>query len=253
MYVQNTGTITKTRTATSLFGYRNSNEINSFAASLARKTSLDENQKAIARDSITISSKTVDPVKVYEEMTMQNVSKVQRSSKVVEGVTWDDETLAHFAGLGHDVVIDTTKSINWDATGEATLTDEQIAELRNKYNLENLSPQHYYDLMADLTNMNAISAEDIHSMHLATAPPMGLYPAGTAFSSSKPFSIGNIFDNIDSELGALNGLNNFMLSDEFWKMNPNSSKEEHSDYIKCINDRTKRFNKLMQTLAAIRG
>lgn len=252
MIVQNNTSIDHRRLAAPASARKNLNIPTSFAASLARKAGLDEDQKAAAIDSISANSKVVDPVKVYEEMTMQDVSKVQRSSKVVEGTTWTDELLASFAGGGRDV-IDTSKAINWNATGNATLTAEQIAELRGKYNLNNLSPQDYYDLMADLTNMDAISAEDIHSMFLAKIPPMGLYPAGTGFGSSKPFSRGNIFESIYSDLNTLHGLKSFMLSDEFWQVNPNTSKDEHSDYISYLNHREQRLQKLMQTLAAIKG
>lgn len=252
MIVQNNTSIDHRRLAAPASARKNLNIPTSFAASLARKAGLDEDQKSAATDSISASPNVVDPVKVYEEMTMQDVSKVQRSSKVVEGTTWTDELLASFAGRGRDV-IDTSKAINWNATGNATLTAEQISELRGKYNLNNLSPQEYYDLMADLTNMDAISAEDIHSMFLAKAPPMGLYPAGTEFGSSKPFSRGNIFDSINSELNALHGVKKYMLTDEFWQRNPYTSKVEHSDYISYINNRDQRFQKLMQTLAAIKG
>lgn len=44
-----------------------------------------------------------------------------------------------------------------------------------------------------------------------------------------------------------------MLTDEFWQRNPYTSKVEHSDYISYINNRDQRFQKLMQTLAAIKG
>lgn len=220
----------------------------SFADSLARHADMnklsDIEKKAVSRE--------VDPVKVYEEMTMREVDSVQKSSKKIGSMEWDDDSLALFIG-GLNNNIDISRAVNWNSTGDATLTSDQIIDLRGKYNYNNLSSQDYYDLMVDLTNMNAISAEDIHSMFISKMPPQGSYVTETDFYGSVPFGHGNIFDSICSELDALGGLKNFMLSDEFWKMNPNASKDEHSDYISFINQRTKRFNRLLQMLTAIRG
>lgn len=223
----------------------------SFSDSLARQAGVSELPN-IEKKSVPVVSREVDPVKAYEELTMREVDSIQRSSKSVYGKEWDDKLLASFIG-GLDTNIDISKAVNWNSTGDAELTNEQILELRSKYNLESLSPQENYNLLADLTNMNAISAEDIVSMFVNKLPPQGSYIVETDFYGSVPFGHGNIFDSICSELDALGGLKNFMLSDEFWKMNPNASKDRHSDYISFINQRTKRFNRLLQILTAIRG
>lgn len=41
------------------------------------------------------------------------------------------------------------------------LTDEQIGYLKENYDIKNMSKQDYYNLMADVTQMNVLSAEDI--------------------------------------------------------------------------------------------
>lgn len=41
------------------------------------------------------------------------------------------------------------------------LTDEQIGYLKENYDIKNMSKQDYYNLMADVTQMNVLSAEVI--------------------------------------------------------------------------------------------
>ena len=53
------------------------------------------------------------------------------------------------------------KTINWQATGTDVLTKQQMDELQEKYDIENLSDQDYYDLMSDLTHLNVISGGDV--------------------------------------------------------------------------------------------
>lgn len=164
---------------------------------------------------------------------------------------WTDETLAVLACKG-GAEIDTTKTVNWNATGKHALTKAQLAKLRKKYNMENLSGQSFYNLMADLSNLNAIHAEDIHGMFLKQAPPNGLYPAGSSYRGSS-FCKGNIFDAIKNELTSISQMKTFMLSKNFWQMNPTINKDEHLDYIKYLDSRTSNMKKLENIFSRIRG
>lgn len=67
-----------------------------------------------------------------------------------------------------DVV--TKTPINWDADGTSALTKEQIEHLRSVYDLSNMDKEDYWNLMADLTDMNVISARDIASQCVAKLP-----------------------------------------------------------------------------------
>lgn len=251
MIVQSNSAIISNTQLAKIPGKMNYSVPASFSDSLARQAGVGE-LPDIEKKEVSAVSREVDPIKVYEEMTMREVDTVHRSSKIINDAEWNDELLALFLG-GTNETIDISRAVNWNSTGDATLTAEQISELRGKYNLNNLSPQDFYDLMVDLTNMNAISGEDIESMFVSKLPPQGSYMVETNFYGAVPFGAGSIFEAINSDLEALGGLKNFMLSDEFWKMNPSASKDEHSDYIGFINQRTKRFNRLLQMLTAIRG
>lgn len=52
------------------------------------------------------------------------------------------------------------KNINWNATGARQLTRDEIAMLKKTYDVTDLSSQDYYDLICDLTQLNAISAKE---------------------------------------------------------------------------------------------
>jgi hypothetical protein len=67
-----------------------------------------------------------------------------------------------FSKLG----VDTSDKINWEADGSHELTDEEVAYLSGKYDLENLSPQAMYGLFQELSEMNAISGEDISATRI---------------------------------------------------------------------------------------
>lgn len=86
---------------------------------------------------------------------------------------YNEGTLAHFIAKDFtgdwDYPIDTTKTINWQSSGDHTLTAEEIAQLREKYDVTNLTAQQYYDLMSDLTHMEVLSGSDVMGVHLATA------------------------------------------------------------------------------------
>lgn len=64
----------------------------------------------------------------------------------------------------------TKTPINWDADGTSSLTEEQIEHLRSTYDLSHMDKESYWDLMAELTDMNVISARDIASQCVAKLP-----------------------------------------------------------------------------------
>ena len=57
--------------------------------------------------------------------------------------------------------VDIAKAIHWNADGSHKLSNDELAYLRVKYNVSNLSPQEQYDLFQELSAMNAISGDDI--------------------------------------------------------------------------------------------
>ena len=75
--------------------------------------------------------------------------------------------LIHFEMQG----VDTSQEINWGADGSHKLTNEEKAYLNKKYDINNLSPQDMYNLLQELTSMNAISGDDLAASQVNYTPP----------------------------------------------------------------------------------
>lgn len=97
------------------------------------------------------------PMELYQSATGRMTDNASQKK-------WTDEMFAYMVGNGSE--IDTTKEINWDSKGDKQLTEDQIAQLKKKYDVKNLSPQDYYNLMSDLTQLNVLSGEDCKGVHL---------------------------------------------------------------------------------------
>ena len=88
----------------------------------------------------------------------------------INGIRFNDEIFAREIAFRKPALINTSKKINWAARGEHTLNEEEIDYLKNQYDITNLSPQEFYDLMADLTNLDAISAAEAVSKYCSINP-----------------------------------------------------------------------------------
>ena len=95
---------------------------------------------------------------------------------------WNDTALATLISGGRGG-ISTEKAVNWYSKGDRELTAEDIARLKEQYDVTDLSPQGYYDLVADLTQLEVLSGADCMGVHLATAPPPGRYFVPVGYSS----------------------------------------------------------------------
>lgn len=113
----------------------------------------------------------ISPMERYQAVTGRNMIESDPGPVVQD--RWKDETLAHFtAGQftgSWDDPIDTAKPINWQSPGDHILSSEEIAGLKGKYDVTNISAQEYYDLMSDLTHMEVLSGSDVMGVHLAAA------------------------------------------------------------------------------------
>ncbi len=61
---------------------------------------------------------------------------------------------------------------NINADGTASLTESQRKMLREKYNMNNMSENEYYRFLAELTNLNVISASDFNESSSVVAIPI---------------------------------------------------------------------------------
>lgn len=132
-----------------------------------------------------------------------NNSSNSRSSATIGGMYWDDAKLADAMKRFDKATINTDNPINWGTTGEHQLTESEIEALKNKYDVTNLSEQGFYDLMADLSNLNAIKPDDIVSRYHFKAPVALFEKAALIFPGTiteKDYHNGKPINNLVEEL-----------------------------------------------------
>jgi hypothetical protein len=67
--------------------------------------------------------------------------------------------------------VELKNKINWNSDGSCKLTDEQIKDLKERYDVENLSEGEYYNLLVELVNLNVISGDDFEKQFIRDIPP----------------------------------------------------------------------------------
>lgn len=154
-------------------------------------------------------------VKTREEMRQEQINKYKNNE-------------VDFAVLMGGGVSTKENPINWDADGTAALTSEQIDYLKSKYDLSDMTKQEYYDFLADLSNMNVISAEEILSQFSAPMTPGVVVTSGISHSSVQRAmghmgSSGNLYDNLEQHTKDLDELFEWLKS--------NYSYMESSQYL----------------------
>ena len=153
-----------------------------------------------------------------EKTTKQfgNIMAVNRETNQTDGQVSNSKWLSFLFGRSK---IDTSKSINWDSVGENKLTQEQIDRLKEEYDVENLTPQQQYDLLADLSNMGVLSGEDCRSFYMRKMPEGAngmLAPANDTHS----FTLGNALSNVTSDWNDASYMLGLLRDPKFYKNNP---------------------------------
>lgn len=160
----------------------------------------------------------ISPIGLYQSAAGSTVEQSRSTLKY-----WDDEYFARVVSDGTE--IDTSNTINWEATGEKKLTQEQIARLKEKYDVTNLSPQDYYDLMSELTHMDVLSAEDCvgsQTIHFGEEYPMFRlipYPYKSLHARELDQTSGNLIKSLSVALELLRERLELIDSDEYMRVN----------------------------------
>ncbi len=109
---------------------------------------------------------------------------------------FSNKTLAELAGykLGHE--------IDWESDGTGILTEEQIQYLKGKYDVEDLTEADYYNLLAELTEMNVLSGKDVERQFVRQAPCIAMVtPAYRDLGMDEDVaSAGNYLKKLQKEL-----------------------------------------------------
>lgn len=155
-----------------------------------------------------------------------NTSSNHQSSATIGGMYWDDKKFADAMKHFDKVTINTENPINWGTTGDHQLTESEIETLKNKYDVTNLSEQEFYDLMADLSHLNAIKPDDIVSRYHFKAPVVffekaALISPGTItekdYHNDKP--INNFLEELNGRVDYYSANNDSINSAEFVRLN----------------------------------
>ncbi|MEG1725562.1 MAG: hypothetical protein RR313_09230 [Anaerovoracaceae bacterium] len=158
--------------------------------------------------------------------TENNTSSNYQSSATICGMYWDDQKFADAMKHFDKVTINTDNPINWGTTGEHQLTEGEIETLKNKYDVTNLSEQEFYDLMADLSHLNAVKPEDIVSRYHFKAPVVFFEKAALIFPGTitekdyhngKP--INNFVEELDNRVDYYSANSESINSAEFVRLN----------------------------------
>lgn len=172
---------------------------------------------AVGEETAAAGNETA-PIALYQSAGGRIVEQSQSRLKY-----WDDEYFARVVSDGTE--IDTSNTINWEATGEKKLTQEQIAQLKKKYDVTNLSSQDYYDLMSELTHMDVLSAEDcigVNTLYFGEEPPafrLIPYPYKHLHARELCQTSGNLTKALSVALELLRERLELIDSDEYMRVN----------------------------------
>lgn len=218
----------------------------SFLAAISAVEMTDAPVAAVNAENKVAVNETA-PAEIYQAATGRTVEKDDSAQS-----RWNDEMFARAVGHGED--IDTSKSINWDSIGEKELTEEQIKYLKEKYDVDDLSPQEYYDLMSELTNMDALSAEDcvgITLLHTGISEQgWRLVPEGVP-SMLGWSRTGNMSRDLQTALDRLLENWKWMKSDDYRRMN-NLTEEEWAADLSAIEKDIRARQAVKDLLALLR-
>lgn len=157
-----------------------------------------------------------------------------------------DEEFADRLQLGCGSQISTEKKINWQATSENELTQDQIDYLKSAYDLQNMDTQDYYNLIADLTNMNVISGQDTAKQHAGVLPIGVLPPSNTGMGersgSNGDYSVfsGNIYQII---LSRANGISHTL--DLFNNSIPQGNAKNYLEFKEYFEDQSRIYGRMI--------
>lgn len=187
----------------------------------------------------------------FADYLQKNATAVETPMTRTSEVSAEDDTIEKLLGG----LASADANFNWDSTGEHKLTSEQIQELKDKYDVNNLSDEDYYNLLADLTQMNAVSKGDLENINLDTFSGNLMI---VAYGENAPF--GNYsYDNSDSMVERLmqsymrsSDTSDFMLSDDFWKYNSHFDYTDYSTALGNTNDRIESCEKLIEIFNSLK-
>ncbi len=184
---------------------------------------------------------------LFQLSSFSNENHIDNAKNDIEEELNDIKFARLIGGKFGSVLIE--KPINWDSKGNRRLTDAQKKLLMAEYNVENISKQDFYNLFADLTNMEIISKDDIRRMYISTVVKNATLVSDDEYDNRDGFNPIYETDRAIAELIA--GLD-YYKSKDFWKYNPTMQNHDYTIIVQKIEDRKESFSKLFGILTTLK-
>ncbi len=175
--------------------------------------------------------------------------KTEENEEIVEKLEYvldSDNKLTEILG------VKTSNKINWSSTGVEELTDEQIEELKGKFNFDNLSDVDFFNLLSDLTNLNVISQDDINGLFFATASPTGILVPTNGTLNYQSSETSSLFERMQISYEKLKTEINYYSSDDFWKNNLNVDYKDFLSFNQKETERLEIYDKFFSVVNSLK-
>ncbi len=112
--------------------------------------------------------------KVESELFSQSLRRLQFGAKKehilfekaeTKSGVFGNKTLAEAAGFSSDYDVD------WECEGTGVLSQEQIRELKESYDVEDMMKEEYKDLLKRLADMKVLTDEEVKRQYIRKIPP----------------------------------------------------------------------------------
>ncbi len=195
---------------------------------------------------------------IPNSVQVPTIPKKVSQSVIIDGEEWNDERLAGCIDVWGN--ISTEKTINWNATGTDVLTQTQMADLRERYDIENMSKQDFYDLLSDLTHLNVVSAHDCESLFWVHAPDCMAAPSELYHNYNQRHLELNYFTRENSNLLQFMQLRyehslemfNWVGSRSFDEYNPSMPPLIKQRYVDALSSETASYQKFFSIFQSIK-
>lgn len=184
---------------------------------------------------------------LFQLSSFSNENHIETAKNDIE-VELTDQKFASLIGGKFSSVL-TEKPINWESKGNRSLSESQKQLLMEEYNVENISKQDFYNLFADLTNMDIISRDDIRRMYISTVVKNATLISDDSYDDREGF---NPLYETDRAIGELIAGLDYYKSKDFWKYNPTMQNHDYTIIVQKIEDRKESFSKLFGILTTLK-
>lgn len=147
-----------------------SNSVSAASVSMKPNVSSQNTSAGKTREAVAQYQETLERELFWRSSNHPSENKIEEKEGSVlfseeHNYVTGSETFLEILGIEMD------EKINWNADGTSELTESQMRYLQNKYDIENLSKNDFYNLLAELSNMNVISHEDVRNQFLCPGNP----------------------------------------------------------------------------------